>query len=123
MSTYHYGDVYYIERFETCGSEQYSDRPAVIVSNELNNRYGSTVEIVYLTTQPKEDLPTHVTIYSTGRLSTVLCEQITAVDVSRIKNYLCTVTPANFPKSNGLFLLPLDSGIFPSQSMLQRAPK
>ena len=39
MPTYHYGDVYYIERFETCGSEQYSDRPAVIVSNELNNRY------------------------------------------------------------------------------------
>ncbi len=95
MPTYHYGDVYYIERFETCGSEQYSDRPAVIVSNELNNRYSSTVEIVYLTTQPKEDLPTHATIYSTGRLSTVLCEQITTVDVSRIKNYLCTVTPGS----------------------------
>lgn len=93
MSEFSYGDIHYIDRFETCGSEQYPGRPAVIVSNEAANRHSATVEVVYLTTQPKENLPTHVTIYSTGKKSTVLCEQITTVDISRVKNYVCTVTP------------------------------
>ena len=93
MSDYHYGDVFYIEKFETCGSEQYTNRPAVIVSNEINNRYSSTVEVVYMTTQEKEKMPTHVPIKSTGRDSTLLCEQISTIDVSRIRNYLCTLTP------------------------------
>lgn len=98
MSDFNYGDVHYIERFETCGSEQYTGRPAVIVSNNKNNSNASTVEVVYLTTQPKENLPTHVLIHSTGRESTVLCEQISTVDASRVKNYLCTVTPGEMLK-------------------------
>lgn len=93
MPDFNYGDIYYIDRFDTCGSEQRPGRPAVIVSNEKNNMYSSTVEVVYLTTQPKENIPTHVTIQSTGRESIVLCEQITTVDVSRVREYFCTVTP------------------------------
>lgn len=37
-----------------------------------NNENSNVVEIVYMTTQPKTDLPTHVTVRSTGRPSTVL---------------------------------------------------
>lgn len=93
MSDFNYGDVHYIEKFDTCGAEEHPDRPAVIVSNKIWIRNIPTVQVVYLTTQPREDLPTHVVIHSTGRKSTVLCEQISTVDASRIKNYLCTVTP------------------------------
>ena len=67
--------------------------PRSLYLMKKNNMYSSTVEVVYLTTQPKENMPTHVTIQSTGRESIVLCEQITTVDVSRIREYLCTVTP------------------------------
>ena len=55
------GDIYYIDKYPTIGSEQQAGRPAIIVSNEKNNQHSSTVEVVYLTTQPKADLPTHVT--------------------------------------------------------------
>lgn len=48
------------------GSEQHSDRPAVVVSNNKNNENSNVIEIVYMTTQPKTDLPTHVTVRSTG---------------------------------------------------------
>ena len=36
------------------GSEQHSDRPAVVVSNNKNNENSNVVEIVYMTTQPKQ---------------------------------------------------------------------
>lgn len=74
------------------GSEQYADRPAVVVSNQQNNEHSGTVEVVYMTTQPKTDLPTHVTIRSTGRPSTVLCEQINSISVERIGSYIGEVS-------------------------------
>ena len=69
------------------GSEQHSDRPAVVVSNNKNNENSNVVEIVYMTTQPKTDLPTHVTVRSTGRISTVLCEQVYSVSTERVGTY------------------------------------
>ena len=70
------------------GSEQHSDRPAVVVSNDKNNENSNVVEVVYMTTQPKTDLPTHVTVRSTGRPSTVLCEQVYSVLTERIGTYI-----------------------------------
>ena len=88
MSEIKRGEIYYIERdYKTVGSEQIAGRPAVIVSNEKNNEASATVEVVYLTTQPKADLPTHVTIRGTGKASTALCEQITTVSTERIGSF------------------------------------
>lgn len=74
------------------GSEQHADRPAVVVSNDKNNENSNVVEIVYMTTKPKTDLPTHVTVRSTGRVSTVLCEQVYSVSIDRVGTYIgeCT---------------------------------
>ncbi len=74
------GQIYYIRTtYSEEGSEQRGDRPAVIVSNDANNQHSETVEVVYMTTQPKHDLPTHVYIRSALKPSTVLCEQIHTV--------------------------------------------
>ena len=82
------GDIWYVESsYAAVGSEQRPGRPAIDVSNNKNNQHSSTVEMVYLTTQPKHDLPTHVTIRSTNRVSTAICEQITTVAVERIGSY------------------------------------
>ena len=87
------GEIYYISRggYNT-GSEQQADRLGVIVSNDKNNKNSQTLEVVYLTTQPKNELPTHCTIRSTGRVSTVLCEQIHTVAVERIGKYIGVCT-------------------------------
>ena len=88
------GEIFYISRggASYSGSEQHSDRPAVVVSNNKNNENSNVVEIVYMTTQPKTDLQTHVTVRSTGRPSTVLCEQVYSVSTERIGTYIgeCT---------------------------------
>lgn len=94
MNDIHRGEIFYISRGGASprGSEQYSDRPAVVVSNEQNNEHSGIVEVVYMTTQPKTDLPTHVTIRSTGRPSTVLCEQVNSISVERIGSYIGEVS-------------------------------
>ena len=88
------GEMFYISRGGASynGSEQHSDRPAVVVSNNKNNENSNVIEIVYMTTQPKTDLPTHVTVRSTGRISTVLCEQVYSVSTERVGTYIgeCT---------------------------------
>lgn len=88
------GEMFYISRGGASynGSEQHADRPAVVVSNNKNNENSNVVEIVYMTTQPKTDLPTHVTIRSTGKVSTVLCEQVYSVSTERVGTYIgeCT---------------------------------
>ena len=62
------------------------------MSNEVNNENAEIVEVVYLTTQPKKDLPTHVAIRSTKYKSTAICEQITTVAKKRIGEYCGTCT-------------------------------
>lgn len=88
---YKRGEIYYINNGNSgqVGCEMKKDRPAIIVSNDANNKHSSVVEVVYLTSKPKKELPTHVTIRSTGRMSVALCEEPTAISTERINNYIC----------------------------------
>ena len=87
MPEYQRGEIYYVNpSYTETGGEMWAGRPAVIVSNDQNNRHAKTVEVCYMTTRPKSDLPTHVNIHATGRMSTVLCEQITTVDKTRLQD-------------------------------------
>lgn len=104
------GEIYYVEpskQYQETGSEQRSNRPAIIVSNDLNNENAQTVEIVYLTTQPKKELPTHVTIMCNGRSSTALCEQVSTVAIERIENYMGTCTDDEMEKINDAIMISL----------------
>lgn len=83
------GEIYFImSNWQETGSEQRAGRPAVIVSNDANNKHSEVVEIVYMTTQPKKDLPTHVVTRSTAEVSTILCEQIYSVSKQRLGGYI-----------------------------------
>ena len=102
------GDIYYIDKYPTIGSEQQAGRPAIIVSNEKNNQHSSTVEVVYLTTQPKADLPTHVTISSAPRESIALCEQVTSVSVDRIGEKMGRLSDREMTQVDIALLVSLD---------------
>lgn len=86
------GDVYYIHKDSASGSEQIAGRPGVIVGNDIGNEKSPVVIIVFVTTQKKSYLPTHVEINTLPEKSTVLCEQIVTVSKERIGNYICRVT-------------------------------
>ena len=105
---YKRGDIYYIASWPVTGSEQRSGRPAIIVSNDKGNNSSATVEVVYLTTQPKADLPTHVSIRSLDRESIALCEQITTVSVDRIGDFKGRVTASEMTNIEIAMLVSLD---------------
>ncbi len=86
------GDIFYVRRTPVVGHEQFAGRPAIIVSNGICNQHADTVEVVYLTTQPKAALPTHVAIQSAKLPSTALCEQITTVSTMRLGDYYGSCT-------------------------------
>lgn len=91
------GEIYYIARsltYSSIGSEQDAGRPAIIVSNNKNNSNSEVIEVVYLTTQDKPELPTHVTIRSSRKPSTALCEQVNSISVERVGDYIGTATDA-----------------------------
>ena len=89
------GDIFYVESiYSEEGSEQKSGRPAIVVSNDKGNENAPIISVVYLTTAPKNYLPTHVTIRSSPKISTALCEQVTTVSKSRLGSYMSTCTKA-----------------------------
>ena len=91
------GEIYWIEDNRTFineegNCEQRGSRPGIIVSNDKNNSSSYNVEVIFLTTSIKKDLPTHTTIRSAIRTSTALCERITTVGKNRIREYISTCT-------------------------------
>jgi len=108
MNNIRRGDIVYIEKYATTGSEQQAGRPAIIVSNDMNNEYSETVEIVYLTTSPKNNLPTHVTIRSAPRESIALCEQITSVSKMKVGDFICSASAEEMSQVDIALLISLD---------------
>lgn len=86
------GDIFFINSYNNnYGSEQNSGRPAVIVSNNSCNTHSNVVEIVYLTTQDKKPLPTHVPVMCQVP-STALCEAVYSVSVDRLGDFYRSVS-------------------------------
>ena len=81
------GEIYFIQRHETVGSETAKARPGIIVSNNALNGTSTVVEVVYLTTAPKKDMPTHAVITATGRCSTAICEHIDHISKELIGDF------------------------------------
>lgn len=94
------GDIFYIAPYYAVGSEQHSGRPAIIVSNDMNNRFSDTFEVVYLTTREKNVMPTHVKILSAARESTALCEQIDTVAKERLGDFYGSISDDEMAEIN-----------------------
>ena len=83
-------DVIHVDLGESFGSEQGGKRPAVIVQNNIGNKYSPTVLIVPMTSEIKKvNMPTHNVMYRTklnglDTDSMLLGEQTTAIDKRRI---------------------------------------
>lgn len=92
------GDIYHVTGGVAVGSEQTANRPAVVVSNDIGNRFAPVVEVVYLTTRKKTGLPTHVFIGSAPRPSIALCEQIVTVSKSRLQRRIGRITAEEMNK-------------------------
>lgn len=113
------GDIWYVDKSYYTGSEQAPGRPAVIVSNDKNNANSDTVEVVYLTTAPKKDLPTHVVIRSSPKESVAICEKVTTVSTERIGNYKGRVSDSEMMNIEIALMVSLDINCGPAPAKKQ----
>ena len=88
------GQIYFVKsNHKEQGTEQWGDRPAVIVSNDIANENSTAVEVCYTTTKPKTKMPTHFITNGGLRPSTVICEQITTVYTQRLGELIGELSP------------------------------
>ena len=91
----HRGEIYLVDFKKNEGSEQNGVRPALVVQNDVGNLHSPTTIVCPLTTQLKNMNATHLQLFpdECGILKTsyVLCEQIRAIDKSRIKRRIGSV--------------------------------
>lgn len=90
------GQIYYVTSDPSSvpiGAEIWSDRPGLIVSNDITNKTSGAVQVVYLTTSiHRRPSPLLVKVTSGNRPAMANCSQIHSVDKSRLRQTLGTVT-------------------------------
>lgn len=87
------GDIFYIANSKCYATDpsNTAGRPGIVVSSDNLNEHADVVEVVYLTTQEKRSLPTHVEVLCKTP-STALCETIYTVSKDRLGDFIRTCT-------------------------------
>lgn len=86
------GDIYWVALDPTLGTEIKKTRPAVVVSNNSCNTYGSRVVVLPITSNVSSLFPGEARIDVRGKPCRVLGDQIRSVDKARLRARLGTLT-------------------------------
>ncbi len=78
------GSIWWVELDPARGAEIQKTRPAVVLTADGLNRVRRTVVVVPLSTGPAPRPPVVVAVSSAGEGSVAVCDQIRAVDKSRL---------------------------------------
>lgn len=94
---FHRGDIYFCDFIEQGGSVQSGLRPALIIQNNMGNKYSSTLIVSPITSiVKKKNQPTHVYLnrdFGLSEESMVMLEQINTVDKRvHIKEYIGSIS-------------------------------
>lgn len=105
------GDVFTVDLEPVRGSEQGKRCPAVVIQNDLGNRYSPTVIVAAITSTLRPDFDVNVVVQAPeGGLqndSTVLLNQIRTVDRSRLGRHWGRLSPATMAKIDRALLISL----------------
>ena len=88
------GDVYWVNLDPVVGTEIRKTRPAVIVSNDSCNRYGTRVVVLPITSNVDSLYPGEARVEVKGKPGRALGDQIRSVDTARLGARAATLTPA-----------------------------
>jgi mRNA interferase MazF len=91
------GEIYFIDMEginEYTRHVSHKNRPALIISNDKGNTFGSTVIVALLTTAVKKDYPFQYKFSINGRDTIVMCEQLLTLDKDRILEKHYDLSPA-----------------------------
>ncbi len=87
------GDIFWVSLDPVRGTEIRKTRPAVIVSNDSCNKYGTRVVVLPATSNVESLYPGEAMIEIQGRSARVLGDQIRSLDKSRLRSKIGTLSP------------------------------
>lgn len=97
------GEIYYVSKEAVNDKSAYvltPGRPAIVVSTATVNAVQNTVCVVFLTSKPKLDVPSHFVTHCKGVTGTALCEEIVTVDKAYVGKYVGKLTDFEMQKLN-----------------------
>ena len=103
------GELFYTDFGKTVGSEESGIRPAVIIQNDIGNYHSPTTIVSAITSQPKNNMPTHIFInnQSLPKDSVILTEHIRTIDKTRLLTYIGKLTEEEIKKLNRAIIISL----------------
>lgn len=86
------GEIYWVALDPVLGTEIRKTRPAVIISNDSCNRYGSRVVVLPVTSNIESLYPGEARIEVRGAPARVLGDQLRSIDKSRLRSKIGTLS-------------------------------
>lgn len=98
-----YGDIYEVNLDPVIGSEMGKRRPALIISNDINNEFSQTVTILPITSQPAEKLYPFEVFVTRGIAgltadSRIKANQVRTVDKRRLVRFMGSLPSDYLPQ-------------------------
>lgn len=95
------GTVVFVRNETTNGHVVSGTHPAVVIQNDIGNKYSPTVIVAFLTSQLKRlDMKTHVVLqhYDNLRVSVVQAEQMATIDKRDILSVVTKLRPEDMAR-------------------------
>jgi mRNA interferase MazF len=86
------GEVWWVNFEPSIGGEIQKQRPAIIVSNDVSNKYLNRVQVVPLTSQIERLYPSEAYVTVNDKQSKAMADQLITVSKSRLQHMLGRVS-------------------------------
>jgi mRNA interferase MazF len=102
------GEIYWVALDPARGTEIRKTRPAVVISNNSCNRYGSRVVVLPITSNVESLYPGEAQIELRGAPARVLGDQIRSIDKLRLRSRIGTLSREELLEVEKAILITLD---------------